>query len=200
LKRLVEKAARLSKTWFCDFQSRKSASHSGILSCAPVSDSVDHHQSTWLGIRRGRSSTLLTTLKIAVLAPMPSARGLTAIAVPGFFAASECHAPQVLLFPRSRFVRSAEVHAPELALTQPDKAARGFFRGCTYGKQLSVAIIEMLGQLLDDLRLARGFEPQVAQPLSYCILPVRHLYLSILDFGLGKFGFEGRLPLPQSKI
>ena len=69
-------APMLSNTVFCRRQSTKFAGATGLL---PRCSSTVSSPGARYG--RGRRSTALTTLKIAVLAPMPSARASTAAAV-----------------------------------------------------------------------------------------------------------------------
>jgi hypothetical protein len=73
-------AATSSKTVFCFFQSKKFAGATRHLSFAGVRSHSDTSRS---GSRYGSglSNTALTTLKIAVFAPIPNASVITAIAV-----------------------------------------------------------------------------------------------------------------------
>jgi hypothetical protein len=78
-------AAISSKLVFCFFQSKKFA---GVTRQRPCSGTFSHKETSrsgfWYG--KGRNITALTTLKIAVLAPIPKASVITAIAVaPGCF-------------------------------------------------------------------------------------------------------------------
>src|SRR6266540_6758381 len=76
-----------SNTWFCERQSRKVAGETGVRS-QPGSLELSKRRTSLSGSRYGSGlrSTPLTTLNMAVFAPMPSARVNTATAVkPGFF-------------------------------------------------------------------------------------------------------------------
>src|SRR6266542_3486078 len=76
-----------SNTWFCERQSRKAAGETGVRS-QPGSLELSKRRTSLSGSRYGSGlrSTPLTTLNMAVFAPMPRARVNTATAVkPGFF-------------------------------------------------------------------------------------------------------------------
>ena len=83
-------AAMSWKTWLYSLQSRKLGPESrarGTPSWWLVSQSTVSRPASLYG--SGRSSTAFTTLKMAVLAPMPSASASTATAVnPGFLAST----------------------------------------------------------------------------------------------------------------
>ena len=54
------------------------------------------------------------------------------------------------------------------------RRTRGFRFRRPAGPQLLIPVIEMLRQLLDDLRLARRLQCELRQPLSDLSFPVRH--------------------------
>ena len=75
------------KTLFCLCQSRKLGG-AGVFFGKPRCIAFSHTITSWSGFLKGsgRNKTAFTTLKIALLAPMPRARALTATTVnPGFF-------------------------------------------------------------------------------------------------------------------
>ena len=56
-----------------------------------------------------------------------------------------------------------------------EHGARGFFLRRATRSQLFIAVFEMLGPLLDDLRLTRRRKLQAGQTFSDFFLPLRHV-------------------------
>ena len=141
------------------------------------------------GFRVGssRSSTAWTTLKMAPLAPMPSARVIAARAVnQGSLRASDprsaspatcrssCHLVVVLDEPgRLRVVRSARRRARARRSVRRAPGARLVFAG-TVGQRLPIAVVEVLHELGDDF-FGSAAIAAAAKRLSHVLTPIRHV-------------------------
>ena len=72
-------------------------------------------------------------------------------------------------------LNSPQLPREQFAFTQLRKRpAVGFLFGCAMNEQLLVTVLKVLGQLLDDLALARRLKLQARKPRSDLLLPVGH--------------------------